>query len=175
MAYTAPTTRITGELITASIWNTDITDNLDALKDPPSDNYEADEGSDYTTSSTSFTDVDGAGTELTLTITTTGGDVLIGFTGVCRIAGAPCTGYFDVYHVEDAANIGGDDGLIGFNSTAANTEIPVAFVHLLTGVSAGSHTFRLVWKRATNNITLFAGAGTGTADWHPQFWVREAS
>lgn len=28
MAYTAPTTRTTGDLITASIWNTDLTDNI---------------------------------------------------------------------------------------------------------------------------------------------------
>jgi len=32
MAWTAPTTRSTGDLITASIWNTDLKDNLDYLK-----------------------------------------------------------------------------------------------------------------------------------------------
>lgn len=32
MAWTAPTTRSTGDLITASIWNTDLTDNLSYLK-----------------------------------------------------------------------------------------------------------------------------------------------
>lgn len=32
MAWTAPTTRLTGDLITASIWNTDLTDNLIYLK-----------------------------------------------------------------------------------------------------------------------------------------------
>lgn len=33
MAWTAPTTRTTGELITASIWNADLTDNLAYLGD----------------------------------------------------------------------------------------------------------------------------------------------
>ncbi len=33
MTWTAPTTRITGELITASIWNTDLVDNLESLRD----------------------------------------------------------------------------------------------------------------------------------------------
>lgn len=33
MAYTAPTTRSTGDLITASIWNTDLVDNIIYLKD----------------------------------------------------------------------------------------------------------------------------------------------
>jgi hypothetical protein len=32
MVWTAPTPRTTGELITASIWNTDVTDNLNALR-----------------------------------------------------------------------------------------------------------------------------------------------
>jgi hypothetical protein len=32
MVWTAPTPRTTGELITASIWNTDLTDNLNALR-----------------------------------------------------------------------------------------------------------------------------------------------
>jgi len=32
MAWTAPTTRTTGDLITASIWNTDLVDNLNYLK-----------------------------------------------------------------------------------------------------------------------------------------------
>ncbi len=32
MAWTVPTVRATGELITASIWNTDLTDNLKYLK-----------------------------------------------------------------------------------------------------------------------------------------------
>src|SRR5215510_12650118 len=32
MVWTAPTPRTTGELITASIWNTDLTDNLNLLK-----------------------------------------------------------------------------------------------------------------------------------------------
>lgn len=33
MAWTAPTTRQTGDLITADIWNTDVVDNLQVLHD----------------------------------------------------------------------------------------------------------------------------------------------
>lgn len=35
MAYTAPTTRATSELITASIWNTDLVNNIAFLANPP--------------------------------------------------------------------------------------------------------------------------------------------
>lgn len=35
MAYTAPTTRSTSDLITASIWNTDLVNNISYLANPP--------------------------------------------------------------------------------------------------------------------------------------------
>lgn len=35
MGYTAPTTRSTGNLITASVWNTDLVDNITFLANPP--------------------------------------------------------------------------------------------------------------------------------------------
>lgn len=35
MAYTAPTTRATGNLVTASIWNTDLVENIKFLANPP--------------------------------------------------------------------------------------------------------------------------------------------
>ena len=35
MGWTAPTTRATGELITAVEWNTDLVENLKALRDLP--------------------------------------------------------------------------------------------------------------------------------------------
>lgn len=35
MGYTAPTTRTTGTLITASMWNTDLVDNVGFLANPP--------------------------------------------------------------------------------------------------------------------------------------------
>src|SRR5262245_7924090 len=35
MGYTTPTTHSTGDLITASIWNTDLVDNIKFLANPP--------------------------------------------------------------------------------------------------------------------------------------------
>lgn|SRR3990167_124054 len=40
MAYTEPTTRTTGDLITASIWNTDLTDNISFLRTRPASSQE---------------------------------------------------------------------------------------------------------------------------------------
>lgn len=173
MAYTQPTTRNTGDSITASVWNTDLVDNLIAIKNPPTDSYVADEGADWTTTSTSFVDVDG--TDLSLTITTTGGDVIVHFHGVFLMSFNS-----DIVKLNvslDGVNVAADDGITGasFYNSASALKLPISFTRLITGVSAGSHTFKLRWKVAANSVTLYAGAGTTNFDFHPQFWVREMS
>lgn len=169
MAYTQPTTRNTGDSITASIWNTDLVDNVIALKNPPSASYVANEAANWTTTSTSFVDVDA--TDLSLSITTTGGDVMIGFHG--NVSGANISVYLDV--AMDGTRLGTDDGFIGVFVTTTVTNGTVGFVRLVTGVSAGAHTFKLQWRVSSGTGTLYAGAGTSSADVHPQFWVREVS
>lgn len=171
MAYTQPTTRNTGDSITASVWNTDIVDNIIALKNPPSAQYTANEAANWTTTSTSFVDVDG--TDLSLAITTTGGDVMIGFHG--NVSSLNNYVWFDV--TMDGTRIGTDDGFMGIYATSSTNIMvsPVSFVRLVTNVAAGSHTFKLQWKASAGTITLYAGAGTANGDVHPQFWVREVS
>ena len=168
--WTTPKTWSTGEALTASDMNTHIRDNLDALKAPPTDEYTCDESSEYTTTSASFVDVDA--TNLNLTITTTGGDVMVGFYGTVKHSAASSNGVkFDVDL--DGSLIAGDDGLVGTNFAASNQIKAVSFVTLVTGLSAGSHTFKLQWNTAAATATLYAGAGASTFDVHPQFWVRE--
>ena len=174
MAWTTPKTWVTGEPLTASDMNTHIRDNLDYLKDQvndaPRDSYEVNESSDYTTTSTSFVDVDA--TNLSLTITTTGRDVLVGFFGSVHQGSGSQYVYFDV-DVDGARN-GGDDGLIFVRTEAGgNIYHQPSFVVRISGLSAGSHTFKLQWKVSASTGTLYAGAGTGSRDVHPQFWVKE--
>lgn len=175
MAWTAPTTRTTGTLITASIWNTDIVDNLDALKDPPTDLYNFDEASDYTTSSTSFADVDS--TNLAMSITTTGGDILV--TATLSAAHSDGAGfiYFDIDL--DGTRQGLDDGIVFFELSAASgiagATIPVTISYWIQSVSAGAHTVKLQWKTSGATASLWAGAATASKDVHPQFAAREAS
>lgn len=171
MAWTTPKTWTTGETLTASDFNTHIQDNLNALKDPPSANYDVNEASNYTIASGTFADVDA--TDLALAITTNGGDVMVGFHGyVSATGGAPNVVHFDVHESSGGARLGGDDGMIAIATTG-----DAAFTRLITGLSAGAHTFKLQWKTNTSSstATLFAGAGTSNYDLHPQFWVREVS
>lgn len=166
MTWTIPKTWSTGELVTASLLNTHLRDNLDALKDPPTAAYMANESSNYTTTSTSFVDVDA--TNMALTLDTNGGAVLIGFHGYANNAAGIV--YFDVEI--DGVRMAGDDGLL---RSTANSNYSICFVVLKTALSAGSHTFKLQWRVTASTATLYAGAGTTNSDVHPQFWVREVS
>lgn len=166
MAFTSPKTW-TSALVTVAEFNEQIRDNMLALKDPPTDLYDADEGADYTTTSTSFADIDA--TNLALTITTTGGDVLITFTGATINSGGNTL--FDVHESVANARLGGDDGI----TRAPGSGVPLAIAYWVQGLAAGSHTFKLQWRVNAGTATLYAGAGTSNADIHPQFAVREVS
>jgi hypothetical protein len=172
MAWTTPHTWEDNELVTADLLNTHLRDSLNALKAPPTDHHECDEASDYTTTSTSFVDVDG--TNLALTITTTGGDVLVHFHASMMHSNAGRI-YFDV--AVDGNRIAGDDGILGgVASNSAGAPVTwMTFTRLITGLSVGEHTFKLQWKTSGSTAKLFAGAGTSNGDVHPQFWAREVS
>lgn len=167
--WTAPKTWAVGELVTASLLNTHLRDNLDFLKSPPVAQYVGNQASDYTTTSTSFTNVDG--TNFVLTITPAGSQVLVHFDGTI-IHSATNRIHFDV-EIDSAGNrLAGDDGILVFN---ANGDIvPISFTRLVTGLTPNvAHAFRLQWKVSGGTATLHAGAGATNADVHPQFWVRE--
>jgi hypothetical protein len=164
MVWITPKTWSTGEALTASDLNTHLRDNLNALKAPPTAHYELNESADYTTTSTTFVNVDG--TKLSLSLTTTGGDVLVCFAGFIQSTGSHAV-YLDL--LLDAARVGGNDGIVGIY----NGFVTLPLVYLLTGVSAGAHTIKLQWKVSGGTGTLYAGAGTLNFDMHPQFWARE--
>lgn len=165
MAWTEPKTW-TAEVLTSSDLNTHLRDNLSALKNPPSDFYTFNEGSDYTTTSTSFTNVDG--TDLSFTIVTYGGDLIVHFDGYC----ANGAGYVLLDVTIDGVRQFGDDGAI---KTLVNSGGPISFTRIISGIAAGSRVVNLVWKVAAGTGTMYAGAGTANFDIHPQFWVREVS
>jgi hypothetical protein len=165
--WRTPVTWTVGQLVTATNLNEQLRDNLEFLKTPPTALHHVNQASDYTTTSTSFVDVDA--TNLSLTIVTAGGDVMIGFTGTVDNNGAGKT-YLDV--AVDSVRMGGDDGLQAADNNAITAE-PMILCVLKQGLAPGSHTFKLQWKVQSGTSTLYAGAGTTNLDLHPQFWVRE--
>ncbi len=168
MTWTTPKTWQVDELVTAADMNTHIRDNLNALKSPPNAVYTPDETGDYTTQSGSFEAVDA--TNLALTLTTNGGDLLVHLHATVKNS-ASARIYFDV--TVDGTRVAGDDGIIA--TALSDSPEVVSFTRLVSGLSAGEHTVTLVWKVSAGTATLYAGAGTSGLDLHPQFWAREVS
>lgn len=169
--WTDPKTWTVGESLTFEEMNTYMRDNQDALKSPPSASVQIDEASDYTTSNTSFEDVDA--TNFSVEITTTGGDVMLHF---YLSASNTTTGritFFDV--AQNGVRIGGDDGMIAVMAGASNGRNAISCTHLITSLAAGTYTFKLMWKVTANTSTIYAGAGTVNGDLHPHMWAREVS
>ena len=165
MTWTTPNTWSVDELVTASMLNVGLRDNLNALKAPPTAQRVLDQAANYTTTSTSFVDVDPV--NLTLTITSAGGDLLVHYHGSVLNTSNLLT-MFDL--TLDGVRVGGEEGLI---VVKGNHEALASVTRLLTSVPAGVHTIRLQWRVDTPTGTLLAG-GTPVAI-HPQFWVREVS
>lgn len=165
MAWTAPRTWVAGELVTATLLNVHLRDNLDALKAPPTLTYEINNPSNYTTTSATFTDVDA--TNLALAITTTGGDVLCVFQGSLAHSTSTDSVRFDI--AVDGTRKGSTNGLITLRPANAGTTFAVQFivVYLVEGLSAGSHTFKLQWQTTGGTATYL------TNTMYPQAFVRE--
>jgi hypothetical protein len=171
MAYTTPKTWTNEPLIAADL-NTHLRDNLEALKDPPGANYECNEVADYSTTSASFVDVDA--TNLALSMITNGGDVMLHFHGVVAHSLLNTNSVVQFNIDVDGSPHAANDGIMAVY--CINGAANVSFTRLITGLAAGSHTFKLQWKNyISGTATLYAGAGTTKYDVHPQFWVREVS
>ena len=139
----------TSEPLTAIDMNTQIRDNMNALKNPPTDTATPPGLQNVT--STSYIDV----TDTTVNLTTTGGDVMVGVIGYVRAASGQ--------HVEVRVDIDGTDYPLVYCGTAENT--PCNSARLITGVSSGAHSVKLRTKvtGGTGSVRIF------------QVWAREVS
>ena len=158
MAWTTPKTDWTnGELVSASDMNA-VGENFAALVAPPTASYTT--TSDIDSYSTAWVDIDS--NNLNLMLTTNGGDVLAGFQGPIHELGDSTTVNIDI-------NVDGNRAGDAIISAGIGSErSPVGFSHLITGLSAGSHTFKLQWKSSVSNRGMKLKSGA-------QFWVRELS
>jgi hypothetical protein len=159
-----------------ALWNDSSSDLLDLTiqygnkRKYNADSYITNEVADYTTASLTFVDVDS--TNLTLTINTNGGDILIGFNGTVKNSDTSNLSRVYVDVEVDGVRIGGDDGLaLGEDSSALNTS-PLVVNYLHVGVPPGTHVFKLQWKVGAGTGTMFNGQLLNRSI-HPQFFVRE--
>lgn len=100
-----------------------------------------------TTTLTTFADVP----EMSITLTTTGGPIMVTFEGGVYTNNAAASGTFG-FSLDAAAEVHSR----GYN--LGNTLVlPVSITHVFTGVAAGSHTFKTRWKvSSTHTLTAFS-------------------
>ena len=168
MAWTTPKTW-SSEPLTSIDLNTYVRDNQNHLKDrlDAGASRVISEGQALSTTATDFVDVDA--TKLALTLTTHGGDVLLGFTGTVKYSTGSASTNFNVS--VDGVDYIADDGLIGLKNAHSGDAArikPLSFVLLISGLSAGSHSFRLRWKTSKGNTLSM-----DVVNLHPQFWAKE--
>lgn len=166
--WTTPRTWVSGELVTAVIMNGHVRDNFNALH-VPAGGYSLIDQTDYATSSASFTDVDA--TNLNITFTSGGGDILVYFSGsIANSSGVNSTKNYLNISV-DGTDFVADDGIVAMTAITP-VIVNASFSVRLYGLSAASHTIKLRYKCSAGTMTLYAGSGSAP-DIHPPFYAIE--
>jgi hypothetical protein len=174
MAWTTPRTWVDGEVPGGSTFNAHVRDNLLYLLARPNQRISRDAGSSYTTTSTSFVDIDG--TNLSISLTTSGSAVLIGMAGAVRGDSTDVRACFDVTIDGTRYAATTTEGITqGLPPVGGNFKSPISFAVLATGLSVGSHTFRLQWKVQAAGTTALLSGGVANNDHPISFWAVEVA
>ena len=168
MAWTRPKTW-SSEPLTSLDLNTYMRDNQNYLKDRLDNSVSRiiSADSNFSTSSTDWVDIDSSA--LSLTLTTLGGAVLLGFTGNIIISKDRRNCYVNI--AIDGVDHFADDGVTLYGSSGegdGHRPKPLGFVLLIPGLSAGAHTFVMRWKTQSGSVVSMLATDT-----HPQFWAKE--
>jgi len=156
--WTAPRTWANNELVDQTIMNQHVRDNLEWLKARP--RASALLGAAFTTSSTILSDV------LSVSLTSAGGGLLVGFSATCQLNSAGFVGEMEL--MLDGVS----QGLMNyFQEMVTNYYFPVSFTYYIPSVAAGAHTIkvRAAVGTAANLLTIY-GTGFGVMS---QLWAQE--
>ena len=172
MGWSTPPTVASGAVISASTFGNVVRDDLLYLLTRPSAAVKRDNGATYTTTSTTFVDIDG--TNLTATLSMNGGVALVGFAGVIRNLSTDQSALLDITYDSVRVGAAGTNGLVRVQPVATAHAEYITMLALITGLSVGSHTFRPQWRvQAAGTIGLFSGNGTLGEDLIPTFFAIE--
>lgn len=162
MGWTTPRTWVTSEVVSATLMNAHVRDNLAYLLAPPADLAQP-TGAAYTVTSTSYVDLDA--TELYLAVTPASGRVLLGL-NMAAVGNASLS-------MGLRAQVDGGASYVYFcDQIAISTGVVMVSTPpiLLTGLTVAQHTFKLQVKVTGNTLTVYRAAD-GTLP--IRFWVME--
>ncbi len=151
MAWSTPKTWASEPLISIDL-NTYIRDNQNYLKgrlDSVAGNYHRLPAGSYSTTSTSSVDIDG--TNMSHTITTTGGDIRVTFSGYGRVTGA------GGQNLNLSVDIDSTEYLVlSQENYTSLQEMNMSFSWIISGLSAGEHTVKMVWSVTSGTGQMYA-------------------
>ena len=159
MAWTDPATWAVDQVVTADEMNEQVRDNLNYLLSPNHQRIMRSNGGTYTiTNVTTFQAIDA--TNLSISLTTHGGPILVNFLATGYTNGAAHEGYFDI--AVDGTRVGASytQGLATLVSDSTHRHV-VRIGLLLTGNPAGTYVLRPFWRSsASDTVTLLANTTT---------------
>lgn len=149
MAWSTPKTWASEPLTSVDL-NTYIRDNQNYLKDRVDGVADQYAGSGHTTTSTSYVDVDA--TNMAFTLTTTGKDVLV----TCTLVTSHTINRYSYFQLDVD---GTAQYALAYSRHGTGSEYQnLSCSQIISGLSAGSHTFKLQWRGNTSDtITLRVG------------------
>ena len=168
MAWTTPKTWIS-EPLTSIDLNTFVRDNQNHLKDRIDNSASRIVSGPNSISTTSSEWVDVDPQELSLTLQTHGGDVLVGLVGAMRNSNGYKWTNFNIS--VDGTDYFADDGFTALETDYGENGMrfkPFCVVVLIPDLAAGNHTIGLRWKTQAGNTAIIDIVET-----HPQFWAKE--
>jgi hypothetical protein len=163
------------EMMTYAIFNTYVRDNFEAVRQPALQVVETTNGSDFTTTSTSFVDISATYYQVTITPSILGSltcRLEVNMRGLLNPNNTATnyTVYFDVL-------IGGVSvsGGTGIQAVRGNSGVyyPLNLTHVIQNVSVGAKTVKLQWKVESGATARLYAANGGTTQMKGQFSVRE--
>lgn len=152
MAWTDIPDKSTGDQMDETWYDTHFKANMEYLLSPSHEAIVRNNSGNYSTTSTSFVDVDA--TNLAVTLTTYGGPVLIAISALVYNTTSGNAVYLDVDI--DGTRYGNSYscGLLRFISPSASAEQPAVLCFLIKNLTAGSHTFKLQWCTAAGTANM---------------------
>ena len=114
--------------------------------------------------------LDQRGTRASITRTTAANPALLSFTGACTGSDAAEAVYMN-FTIDGTTVLGSTNGII-MSQPNVSEYMNCSLVAMSSDLTAGSHTFKFQWARASGTGTLTMVCGTTNAC---QFWVAEVT
>lgn len=135
MAYSVPSTKAVGDTLAAADWNTYVRDNMIDLAARLLKMDYIVQGAEFTTTSTSYVDMTGLTTNLTITRQST---ILMIISGNTKADNAGQAAVFrgSINGVSDSKEV----------STGTQDYVPLSYIYAKEGMAAGTYTVKLQMK-----------------------------